>query len=61
VEQTIRRSLPKGFQSAESLVEHGMIDDVVPRGELRERVTTVLAYLMHRAPTAPVASSEGEV
>lgn len=61
VEQTIRRSLPKGFQSAESLVEHGMIDDVVPRGELRERVTTVLAYLMHRAPAAPAAFSEGEV
>ncbi|MBN2247558.1 MAG: acetyl-CoA carboxylase, carboxyltransferase subunit beta [Coriobacteriia bacterium] len=46
VEQTIRRSLPKGFQSAASLVEHGMIDDVVPRVELRRRVSTVLDYLM---------------
>jgi acetyl-CoA carboxylase carboxyl transferase subunit beta len=45
VEQTIRRSLPKGFQSASSLVEHGMIDDVVPRSDLRERVATVLGYL----------------
>ncbi len=45
VEETIRRSLPKGFQSAVSLVEHGMVDDVVPRGELRERVATVLGYL----------------
>lgn len=46
VEQTIRRSLPKGFQTAGSLVEHGMIDGVVPRGELRERVGTVLGYLL---------------
>ena len=54
VEQTIRRSLPKGFQSAASLVEHGMIDDVVPRAELRDRVATVLGYL---APTAPDGAS----
>ncbi|MDY0340288.1 MAG: acetyl-CoA carboxylase, carboxyltransferase subunit beta [Coriobacteriia bacterium] len=46
VEQTIRRSLPKGFQSATSLQGHGMIDGVVPRAELRERVSTVLGYLM---------------
>jgi len=46
VEQTIRRSLPKGFQSAESLVEHGMIDGVVPRAELRDRIATVLGYLL---------------
>lgn len=57
VEQTIRRSVPKGFQSAASLVEHGMIDDVVPRDQLRARVSTVLGYL--RAPDAP--ASEGGV
>jgi len=45
VEETVRHSLPKGFQSAESLVEHGMIDAVVPRTELREKVSTVLGYL----------------
>lgn len=52
VEQTIRRSLPKGFQSADSLVAHGMIDDVVPRGELRERISVVLRYL------APIQGGE---
>jgi acetyl-CoA carboxylase carboxyl transferase subunit beta len=46
VEQTIRRSLPKGFQSAESLVDHGMIDGVVPRAEMRGRVAAVLGYLL---------------
>lgn len=55
VEQTIRRSLPKGFQSATSLVEHGMIDDVVPRIELHDRVATVLDYLM---PDAAVRGGE---
>ena len=38
VEQTIRQKLPKGFQTAESCSEHGMIDEVVPRAELRETV-----------------------
>lgn len=46
VEQTVRRSLPKGFQSAASLQDQGMIDDVVPRIELRQRMSTVLDYLM---------------
>lgn len=45
VEQTIRAGLPKGFQSAESLLAHGMVDDVVDRRELTERVALTLAYL----------------
>jgi acetyl-CoA carboxylase carboxyl transferase beta subunit len=45
VEQTIRRALPKGFQSAESLLGHGMIDMVVDRGSLRETVADLLSYL----------------
>ena len=38
IEQTIRQRLPKGFQTAESLLEHGMIDEVVDRHDLRDRV-----------------------
>ncbi len=45
VEQTTRQSLPKGFQRAESLLEHGMIDAVVPRGELKSTIARVLDYL----------------
>jgi acetyl-CoA carboxylase carboxyl transferase beta subunit len=45
VEQTIHRALPKGFQSAESLLTGGMLDMVVDRRELRERISSVLAYL----------------
>ncbi|MBN1193039.1 MAG: acetyl-CoA carboxylase carboxyltransferase subunit beta [Coriobacteriia bacterium] len=57
VEQTIRRSLPKGFQSAESLVDHGMVDEVVPRRELRDRIVAVLGYL---TPESVSASAGGE-
>ncbi|PKQ37267.1 MAG: acetyl-CoA carboxylase carboxyl transferase subunit beta [Actinobacteria bacterium HGW-Actinobacteria-1] len=48
IEQTIRQSLPKGFQTAEFLVEHGMIDGVVPRPELRDTVGRILDYLCVR-------------
>lgn len=45
VEQTIRKSLPKGFQTAENLLAHGMVDMVVDRRELRETIATLLSYL----------------
>ncbi|MEO6199256.1 MAG: acetyl-CoA carboxylase, carboxyltransferase subunit beta, partial [Sphingomicrobium sp.] len=45
IEQTIREKLPDGFQRAEYLLEHGIIDMVVPRGELRERLALLIAYL----------------
>jgi len=45
IEQTIREKLPEGFQRAEYLLEHGMIDMVVWRGDLRERLAMLLSYL----------------
>jgi acetyl-CoA carboxylase carboxyl transferase subunit beta len=45
IEQTIRQKLPKGFQTAEYLVEEGMVDAVVSRPELRDRIALVLDYL----------------
>jgi acetyl-CoA carboxylase carboxyl transferase subunit beta len=45
VEQTIRKTLPKGFQSAEALLANGMIDMVVDRRELPATVASLLAYL----------------
>jgi acetyl-CoA carboxylase carboxyl transferase subunit beta len=47
IEQTIRQKLPKGFQRAEFLLEHGMLDDVVPRGRLRDYVIRVLEFFSH--------------
>jgi len=45
IEQTIREKLPEGFQRAEYLLEHGIIDMVVPRHELRERLSLLIFYL----------------
>jgi len=45
IEQTIRQKLPEGFQRAEFLLEHGMLDAVVPRTELREYLIRALAAL----------------
>jgi len=46
IENTIREKLPEGFQTAEYLREHGMIDMVVHRKELRETLARVMGYLM---------------
>jgi acetyl-CoA carboxylase carboxyl transferase subunit beta len=45
IEQTIREKLPPGFQRSEFLLEHGMIDAIVPRLELRDRLAQVLGLL----------------
>jgi acetyl-CoA carboxylase carboxyl transferase subunit beta len=45
VEQTIRKGLPKGFQTAEALLEHGMVDMVVDRRELADTLALLLGYL----------------
>ena len=46
IENTIREKLPEGFQTAEYLLEHGMIDMVVHRRELRDTLAQVMGYLM---------------
>ncbi len=45
IESTIREKLPEGFQRAEYLLDHGMVDMVVHRRELRERLSLLLDYL----------------
>jgi len=45
IKDTIRENLPEGFQRAEYLYKHGMIDMVVPRSEMKETLATVLEYL----------------
>ena len=51
IENTIRETLPPGFQRAEYLLEHGMVDIVVPRSELKETVARVLRLLINRKPS----------
>ena len=45
IEQTIREKLPEGFQRAEYLLAHGMIDMVVPRQQMKNRLATLISYL----------------
>lgn len=45
IEQTIRQKLPKGFQRSEFLLEHGMLDDVVERGRLRDYVIRAFSFM----------------
>jgi acetyl-CoA carboxylase carboxyl transferase subunit beta len=46
IEQTIRQKLPKGFQRSEFLLEHGMVDMVVDRRELRDKIVRILDFMM---------------
>jgi len=54
IEQTIRETLPDGFQRAEYLHEHGMVDMVVPRAELPGALGRVLSLLKNQTPPAHV-------
>lgn len=49
IEQTIRQKLPKGFQRAEFLLEHGAIDMIIHRGEMRDKLASLLAKFTRRA------------
>ena len=48
IEQTIKQRLPEGFQRAEFLYEHGMIDAIVSRKNLKETIGTLLLHLSHQ-------------
>jgi acetyl-CoA carboxylase carboxyl transferase subunit beta len=54
IEETIHEKLPDGFQRAEYLLDHGMVDLVVPRGEVRATIGRLLCLLRDPQPTASV-------
>ena len=63
IEQTVREKLPEGFQRSEFLLEHGAVDMIVDRREMRFCIASLLRILTHRRPPAMVAevvSDEGE-
>jgi len=49
IEQTIRQKLPEGFQRAEYLLDHGMVDVIVERGRMKEQLSSILKML-YRQP-----------
>ena len=55
IEQTIKQKLPDGFQTAEFLLEHGLIDNVVHRRELRATLGKILS-LLKNTPITPRAA-----
>ncbi len=57
IEQTIRETLPEGFQRAEYLLEHGMIDMVVHRRDLKDTLARLIAMLTARRTAAPATSA----
>ena len=53
IEQTVRQTLPKGFQRSEFLLEHGAIDMVVTRQDMRNTIARLLAKLLQRKALLP--------
>ena len=61
IEQTIREKLPKGFQRSEYLYDHGMVDMVVHRHNLRSTIGSMLAMLTKRETPADLALAPARV
>ncbi len=53
IEQTIKESLPQDFQTAEDLLQHGFVDSIVPRTELKSTLARLIAF--HLASPSPIA------
>ena len=59
IEQTIRQKLPKGFQRAEFLVEHGFVDDIVRRENLKETLGKILELHANAATEGQAEKTDG--
>ena len=59
IEQTIRQKLPKGFQRAEFLVEHGFVDDIVRRENLKETLGKILELHANAAAEGQTEKTDG--
>ncbi|MDO8332712.1 MAG: acetyl-CoA carboxylase, carboxyltransferase subunit beta [Pseudomonas sp.] len=57
IEQTVREKLPEGFQRSEFLLEHGAIDMIIHREELRPRLARILAQMQQLPTPTPVATA----
>ena len=57
IEQTIREKLPEGFQRAEYLLDHGMLDRVTPRGELKTELTAIIRMMTGMDEFVPEAAA----
>ena len=64
IEQTIGEKLPEGFQRAEYLLDHGMLDRVIPRTQMRQELITIIRMLLNLSPEIkgdlPLPTSESQ-
>ena len=60
IQQTVRETLPEGFQRSEFLLEHGVLDMIVDRRDMRDRISASLR-LLSRMPPPPTAATTGTV
>ncbi|MGR8947509.1 MAG: acetyl-CoA carboxylase, carboxyltransferase subunit beta [Gammaproteobacteria bacterium] len=58
IEQTVGQVLPEGFQRSEFLLEHGAVDMIVDRRELRDKVASILSVLLHKEASEAVDTDE---
>ncbi|HTA64328.1 MAG TPA: acetyl-CoA carboxylase carboxyltransferase subunit beta, partial [Xanthomonadaceae bacterium] len=56
IEQTVRETLPEGFQRSEFLVEHGALDLIVDRREMRDKIAALLALMLRKPAPAETAT-----
>lgn len=61
IEQTVREKLPEGFQRSEFLLEHGQVDMIINRSEMRSGLSRILRKFVHASPAPIVETVEGEV
>jgi acetyl-CoA carboxylase carboxyl transferase subunit beta len=60
IQQTVRETLPEGFQRSEFLLDHGALDLIIDRRDMREKISALLRLLMRQpavAAAAPAASN----
>jgi len=57
IEQTVRETLPDGFQRSEFLLEHGDIDLIIDRREMRDRIASIISILTHRSTASEAVIS----
>ncbi|RDE24472.1 acetyl-CoA carboxylase carboxyltransferase subunit beta [Motiliproteus coralliicola] len=60
IEQTVREKLPEGFQRSEFLLEHGAVDMIIRRSEMRAKLGSILAKLTHQPAVEPAEPVEPE-
>ena len=61
IEQTVREKLPEGFQRSEFLLEHGQVDMIINRGEMRSRLSRILRKMTHVKPVPVLEPEQADV